>query len=392
MQRQTQRRNGTTLLEDIQLKSAAVALGDALQDLQPVAVPRLLLGGFLRCFGGIALGLAAVLHPQHIGLPQCFPLDLDIAVAAAGLLARLNGIVQQIGKQPAQFIVVQLQSLAVLEDALGFDAKIPGGVGLNGQNHVDDGRTAKGDELCAPGAAAAAVQQCSGFLHLLIVQHALDGLDLVVVVVPDPGCLLKLLCCQKVVLVGVLHFQLQSLQLCLLDPEIVLSEKVKVLLDHQDQQQKLKCLETQQLCSGKMVPVQIRKTDLEAKVSGYGKENGAKVSDPVSVPFEPQYNGDAYIYQEHFVQSQNLSNQSIHRVAVHVRHAESEKPALHGEYGQFSDQSGDDQDPQQNQPLFDAFLAEPQPAAQQKQGIKGGNDGPSLGKTHAEHQDSMLQD
>ena len=47
MQRQTQRRNGTTLLEDIQLKSAAVALGDALQDLQPVAVPRLLLGGFL---------------------------------------------------------------------------------------------------------------------------------------------------------------------------------------------------------------------------------------------------------------------------------------------------------------------------------------------------------
>ena len=87
MQRQTQRRNGTTLLKDIQLKSAAVALGDALQDLQPVAVPRLLLGGFLRCFGGIALGLAAVLHPQHIGLPQCFPLDLDIAVAAAGLLA-----------------------------------------------------------------------------------------------------------------------------------------------------------------------------------------------------------------------------------------------------------------------------------------------------------------
>ena len=185
---------------------------------------------------------------------------------------------------------------------------------------------------------------------------------------------------------------MQSLQLCLLDPEIVLSEKVKVLLDHQDQQQKLKCLETQQLCSGKMVPVQIRKTDLEAKVSGYGKENGAKVSDSVSVLFEPQHNGDAYIYQEHFVQSQNLSNQSIHRVAVHVRHAESEKPALHGEYGQFSDQSGDDQDPQQNQPLFDAFLAEPQPAAQQKQGIKGGNDGPSLGKTHAEHQDSMLQD
>lgn len=392
MQRQAQRGNGTTLLADVQLKSAPVALGDALQDLQPVAVPRLLLGAFLRCFGGVALGFAAVLHPQHIGLPQCFPLDLNIAVAAAGLLTRLNGIVQQIGKQPAQFIVVQLQPPAVLEDALGFDAQIPGGVGLDGQNYVDDGRTAKGDQLCAPGAAAAAVQQCSGFLHLLIVQHALDGLDLVVVVVPDPGRLLKLLCCQKVVLVGVLHFQLQSLQLRLLDPEIVLSEKVKVLLDHQDQQQKLKRLETQQLCSGEMVPVQIRKTDLESTMRSYDKENRAKVADPVSVLFEPQHNGDAYIQQDHFVQCQDLSDQGIHCVAVHVRHAESEKPALHGEYGHFSDQGGDDQDPQQNQPLFDAFLAEPQPAAQQKQGIKGGNDGTSLGKTHAEHQDSMLQD
>ena len=35
-----------------------------------------------------------------------------------------------------------------LEDALGFDAQIPGGVGLDGQNYVDDGRTAKGDQLC----------------------------------------------------------------------------------------------------------------------------------------------------------------------------------------------------------------------------------------------------
>lgn len=46
MQRQAQRGNGAALLADVQLKSAPVALGDALQDLQPVAVPRLLLGGF----------------------------------------------------------------------------------------------------------------------------------------------------------------------------------------------------------------------------------------------------------------------------------------------------------------------------------------------------------